>query len=131
MNFFKKLRPARDAYDEVKVVADLDRMISDPVGFRFQGKVHVIKPMTQEVFLKTASAFAKMDQMRKDPVHDVDKLISVYVELFSRCCDTIGVKEVRAMTDSQKGAIVQQIVDCITGRAHVDDSKKKLQNKLA
>jgi len=123
--------PARISYDDVKVVADLDRMISDPVGFRFQGKIHVIKPMTQEVFLRAASAFAKMDQMRKDPVYDPEKLIAVYVDLFNKVCDTIGENEIRSMTDAQRGAVVQQIVDCITGRAHADEDKKKTQNRSA
>lgn len=124
MGVLKKLMPTRQDHD-VKIVADLDRMIAEPFAIRVLGRVHYIKPMTTEVFLKVAEGIARLDAFRGAKKINENELLKAYAFLFEQCCDTIGIKEVKKMTESQIGGFYQQVIECVTGRAHANDEQKK------
>lgn len=75
--------------------------------------------------MSTVNGMARLDMMRKRNDLTKTELIDAYDEVFSKCCDTIGKKQILKMTDAQIGAFFQHVIDCITGRAHAEDTEKK------
>lgn len=130
VKILRKIVPESRNDGSIHVVVDLDRMIAKPVGVEFKGKIHFIKPMSQEVFMSTVNGMARLDMMRKRSDLTKDELINAYTDVFSKCCDTIHKKQVLEMTDAQIGAFFQHVIDCITGRAHADDQKKNIQRTI-
>ena len=51
-----------------------------------------------------------------------DDLVAVYLGIFSSVCETIGKKEIESMTQAQAGALLQIILDCVVGRAQVENA---------
>lgn len=120
------LRPARQQrIEDSKVLVDLDRLVSESVGFRLNGKVHTIKPMTTETFFKVANELAKLSVLRSETEVDQKAVIGGYISLFESVCDTISKKDVYQMSQPQIAALFQQILNCITGTAYRDDEEKK------
>lgn len=119
------LRPTRQKVPEnVQVVADLDKLISEPVAFRFQGKVHLIKPMDVKTFLKTCNELTRLDDLRSKKEIANKELIDAYANLFCAVCDTISIADVYEMTQAQVSALLQQILECVTGKGHLSGEKK-------
>lgn len=116
---------------DVRIVTDLDRMVSDPVGFRWNGKVHIIKPMSNEVFLGVFNELARMDAINQEIIKgatiDRDGITLAYASLFGIVCDTIKLKDVRQMTNAQMTGLFKEIMECVTGKAHAEVSQKKTQ----
>jgi hypothetical protein len=127
MSLFK-LKPTREKFDEqqVSVVADIDAILTKPVAFRFNGKLHYIKPVSTREYLKVTEIFAKMDSMGANGAPDVSSLVDVYSELFSSLCETISKKDVMEMTQSQIGALLQLVIEHVTGRIE----KKKIVTRM-
>lgn len=124
---WKKMRethPDRMSSDTL-IVTDLDRMISKPVGFRWNGRIHKIRPMTNETFLRVINELAKMDAAYKSENKDEEVIVRLYHGLFSSVCDTISYKDVKKMSYAQVAALFKEIVACVTGKAHVEDMEKK------
>lgn len=135
---FKPARPTAES----DIISDLDALIEKPIGFTFQGKTHVINPITTATFFKVANALSAMDALKNKGDYSKDDLVGVYLGVFSSVCDTIGRKEIESMTQAQAGALLQIILDCVVGKAQVERAsventeKKKTrtthkQNKLA
>ena len=121
-----KFKPTRNAQlENAEVITDLDALISKPIAFMFQSKKHLIKPITTETFFKITNALAAMAAIKNQKDITKDELIKLYVDCFSAVCDTIGPKEVDGMTSAQCGALLQAILDCVNGKAQIDDSEKK------
>ena len=120
-----RFRPARTQVDNAEIITDLDALISKPIAFLYQGKKHLIKPITTEVFFKITNALARMSSMKDKKDLTEKELVQMYVDCFSSVCETIGAKEVEGMTNAQCGALLQAILDCVNGRAHIEDEKKK------
>lgn len=126
----KRFLPARQAV-EVRVVTDLDRLISEPVGFMLHGQVRRIKPLTQENFLYMVNELAALDMLRSEKERNPEKIRAAYMALFKKACEPITDEDLKRMTDAQIGALVQQIIECVTGRAQASGEKKTLQIRLA
>ena len=122
-----KLRPSRAQSKPTDVIADLDALISNDVGFIFQGKTHRIKAITTENFFNVTNAIAKLDSMRNGKYTKAD-LLGTYAGIFSSVCDTIGPSDIENMTQAQVGALFQLILDCVTGKSQVTDLEKKKAN---
>lgn len=121
-----QFKPARKvSLDESKIVVDLDRLVSEPIGFRLQGKVHLIKPLDNKTFLKVVNELAKLDVLRSTPNPEMKVVIDGYTSLFQSVCDTITKQIVSDMNAHQIAALFQQIVDQITGRAFKSEAEKK------
>lgn len=118
--------PAREAV-EVKVIVDLDRLISESVGFMLHGKLRRIKSMTQENFLRVVNELAALDLMRAKSERDPKALHAAYIKLFKQACEPINDEDLNKMTDAQIGALVQNIIECVTGRAQASGEKKTLK----
>lgn len=111
------LTPKRGPQVDPDIICDLDALISKPTGFTFQGRTHVIKPITTIVLFQAINGVGALQGLGSGE-YTQDQLVDAYAKIFSSVCDTIGKKEVREMTDSQKLALFQIILDCIKGKAH-------------
>lgn len=117
-----KIRPARPSEENTEVLSDLDALILKPIGFKFQGKIHQVNPISTAVFLKVTNAFSQIEKL-KNPNVSKEEIIGTYVDIFGSVCDTIGEKEVEAMTVAQCGALLKLILDQIAGQAHTEKKK--------
>lgn len=115
-----KFKPARAS--EAEVISDLDALIEKPIAFTFQGRNHIINPITTETFFKVANALSALDAMKSRSDYTKDDLIAVYLGIFSSVCNSIGKKEIESMTQAQAGALLQIILDCVVGRAQVENA---------
>lgn len=109
---------------EVKVISDLDRLISEHTGFKWHGTVHVIKPISTELFLKLTAEFDRLQSLLKKDDRDQKMVLDAYAKLFGAVCDTISIHDVREMTFAQIGALFALVMRCVTGQAQVEDQKK-------
>lgn len=111
-------------------ISDLDALIQEPIPFKLKGKIHFIEPITTEVFFKTVNRLEAMDRL-KTVAEDVtvDVIINAYYQLFASICKTITMDDVRGMSQPQCLALLQLVIDSITGRAQAEaeDVKKKSQ----
>lgn len=122
-----KLRPARQAVPEnTRVVVDLDRLACEPVGFRFQGKIHEIKPMSTARFLKACNELASIQTLIKSDSITEEQVVEAYSKLFEAVCDTITTKDLYEMTIHQRGALTQQILEIIHGKSFSEEKKSPM-----
>lgn len=132
-----QFRPSREAAEAKQrelerspLLADLDKLVSDPQVFRWDGRRHEIKPITVENFTKITAALSRIQNLTTEQSDNGDEIFDAYVALFSLVCDSIGREEVKRMEIPQRGALLQLILDCIRGRAQADNQgteKKKTQ----
>lgn len=123
-----KLWPTRTkAAKEVEPVTDLDVIVSEPVPFRYKGKIHYLKPMQLDEFLKFTNAQAHlMDAIRKDDVTLTGvQLAERYFAVISSVCDTIVLDDILNMEQAQVAALYQLVIDLVTGQVDHGDGKKK------
>lgn len=126
---FKTARAKKYAPIDAPVIADLDAILADPVYFKWDGKNHAIKPMSTKQYLRVLDKYSDLFSMNKaESKPTEEELQNGFGDLFSMCIDTIGRKEVARMTPVQVGAIMQLIIEAITGKAQADTVKKKVKN---
>ncbi len=112
--------------EPVRVLTDLDRMISEPVGFRWKGKIHQIKPMTNEVFLLVLRDLARVHEIQKLALKpDEGTMLKVYAALFMDVCDTIDYDDIASMSYAQVTSLFAEIMDVVKGKSKDDPAQKK------
>jgi len=128
-SLFKLLPTRQKALDQegdgvTNIVADIDAIEVNPVAFKWNGKAHYLRPVSTKEYLKIAEIFVRMDNLNKNQSeYSVNDLVDVYSELISSLCNTITKKDVLSMTQVQVAAIIQLIIEHVTGRI---DQKKSL-----
>lgn len=124
----KKLWPTRTKHLNEPVV-DLDAIISEPVHFRFNGKIHALKPMQLDEFLKFSNAQARLMDTLKDAQAKLGPkdLAEQYHQVVASVCDTISVDDILNMEQAQIAALYQLVIDLVTGQVDQGDGKKKRQ----
>lgn len=121
-----KLWPARTQALDIGPVADLDAIVADPIPFRFKGKIHVLKPIALDDFLKFTNAQAELLRAANDEVKlSAKELATKYHRLFASVCETISLDDVLGMEQVQIAALYQLIIDMTTGQVDMGDGKKK------
>lgn len=131
MSLFQ-LRPARTNVTSPsdglgpQVVADIDAIEVRPVAFKWKGKLHTIKPVSTKEYLKVTEVFGKMDALGKTSNYTVEQLVDVYAELIMTLCNTIKREDILEMSQAQVGALLQLVIDHVTGRVAQDEKKKTL-----
>jgi hypothetical protein len=116
------LKPTRENAKPAVVVADLDKLIAEPVAFRFGGKTHLIKPMSTSEFFSVTAKLGKMEELRSKENLEVKELIDAYYGLFSAMCTSLKRSDIESMSQVQVGALFQLMLDCIMGRAQGDST---------
>lgn len=123
---FGRFRPRRQEADQsVRVVVDLDRMLGELPGFKYRGKVYQIRAMDTAVWLRLCEELAALNLLMRKEGFNRKEIRDRYYRLLVKAVDGISFEDVDQMTDAQLGAVVQLIVDCITGRAYAQEGDKK------
>ncbi len=131
MSGFKLWPNRNDRSSKEEVVADLDAMIADPVAFRFQGKRHLIKPISTVEFLKYVRASVRVANTLKSDKVSKDDVIDSAFDVVASVCDTIRRKDLESMTEAQVGALLALISKCVTGEIYAknDDAPEKKKSE--
>lgn len=120
-----KLWPTRSS-KSVSPVVDLDNLIAEQVPFKFQGRIHYIKPIRLDEFLRFTNAnFEFINRCQSETAMTKEELAKGYVKVINSVCESIVLKDIEAMEQSQIAALYQLIVDTVTGSVNMGDSKKK------
>lgn len=124
--------PARQkSKDQLPIeVADLDAMLVDPVSFVLHGKTHVINPLSVEQFARVTLALEKLYGLQAESDVTAEKLIDRYFDLISTCCATVSKDDIANMSQYQIGALLEIILNTITGKIFSDSGKKKLNHPV-
>lgn len=123
------MKPARqEAYKDAIIVSDLDKLIAKTVGFVWNGKTHYIRPISVVEFLATSEALAKMDRLQKEKKVTFDEIVDAYEQLITSVCDSITRADILKMTQAQVGALVNLVIQTVTGKVHADEKKKEQTN---
>ena len=109
-----------------KPFVDLDALISESVRFKFQGQSHEIKPVSIEVFMRFSNAWYELQQLIKNDQIDEKSAMDVSVGLIQSVCDSLPEEKIRnEMSVAQIGALVQLIVETVTGHDTDEETIKK------
>lgn len=111
-----------------KPFVDLDALVSESVKFKFKGETHEIKPITVEAFMRFNNAWFDLQYMIETGDIDETSSMDVSVNLIKSVCDSLPEDRIRKeMAVAQIGALVQLIIETITGRdTDEEDIKKKV-----
>lgn len=126
-----KLWPTRTKYS-AEPLTDLDAIIAESVSFRFSGKIHTLRPISLEEFLKFTNAQAKLLFKLKNLEHKVtvDELVMLYHNVISSVCDSITEDDIRRMEQVQVAALYQLVIDLVTGQVRPGEEQKKSRKKI-
>lgn len=121
--------PNQEVFNQdVKIVADFDKIVGAPIPFRVLGQTHFLKPINMKEFVLSADAMASVMDRLNNPqaMKDVTikDLLFMYHKVISSVCDTITMKHIEKMSQAQARAVFQLVYDHITGRI-TDDAQKK------
>lgn len=105
---------------QAQVVSDLDAMVAHPVAFRLHGKVHFIKPITVKEFYAFTNAINSINALEKQEHVTSGQVLEMYEKLICSVCDSVTRKDVENLTQAQCGALLNLIIECVTGKAQVD-----------
>lgn len=109
---------------QAQVVSDLDAMVAHPVAFRLHGKLHYIKPITVKEFYAFTNAINSITALEKQEHVTPQQVLEMYERLICSVCDSISRKDVENLTQAQCGALIALIVECVTGKAQVDQQSE-------
>lgn len=131
---FSRLLPAREKHPTVKILSDFDKMVSESVGFKFHGKVYVMKPVNVGNFMSVTLAYQGIIQMMSDRsegkgLNDEDVYLK-YFDLISPIVPEITFAEVRSMTLVVLNQLINLIYRQLAGdpSLYSDVEKKKFLN---
>lgn len=132
-----KLWPVRTESKPIKIIADIDAIISEPVGFIFQGQTYEIHPVDTESFMRVANSLHEVQRILQDRGQgksiDEEEVYQAYLKFIQPLCPRIGLKELKAMKLPQIDALVNLIFKHIRGdttqskteQEETDEKKKK------
>lgn len=132
MGMLHKLMPARP---DVKLIADLDEIISQPIGFKFGGRDYVIQPVSTSAFLKITQAMENFQALLKVKDSKPGEITEdIVYEAFYRwiviLVPEIKLAAVKKMAFAQLNALMTLMIQHITGQTsdamHGGSEKKKL-----
>jgi len=125
MKLWNKFKPVRDKHvGDVEVVADLDALISDDIAFRFGGKTYKIKPLEAGEAFIVWQNLSKLEGLTKRDEVTFTEVLDFYTDLFSSVCPEIKRSDVEQMSQPQCAALLQLILDTVTGRVFSESKKK-------
>lgn len=125
-----RLRPARtQALDSVKILSDFDSMVTEEVGFKFMGKIHILKPVSVENFMRITIAYRKLiDMLQKRSQGEAltDKeVFQRYYDLIHPIVPTIQIDQIESMTLVMLNNLVNLVLRQISGDPTLYDSDQK------
>lgn len=131
MKLWNKIMPSRAAARDVGVYANLDKLISEPLPFALNGKVHYLRPVTTGEFYDLANAIFEFNNLsNKETDIDRNAVVDRFYDIVKSLCSTISRKDVEGLHPMQLGALYTLITQHATGKSHdlsAEDLKKKTQ----
>lgn len=128
MGFFDRFRPARPVVSGGKgfeLIADIDALITKPIGFTLFGKNHIVQPLDLDNFFLWTEKLAAMWALNKKENAKPDELYTVYFDLIHSVCPSITMADIRKCSPAQIAAISGLLFDHCTGKAHTEEYQKK------
>ena len=122
--------PARQERAKNPLFADLDAMIVEPVSIRILGKEHLLRPLELEQFFKVTSSWSDLDELKKKKTFEIKELLDKYHEIIAAALPTIKRDDMDRMSVQQIGALMQIIIETVTGKTFGDTEKKTLKQAL-
>lgn len=112
--------------DDFVVVTNLDAIKTRTVGFRFNGKVHKIRPLSIEKYAEATAAMAAIGElvMSKKRIKSEAQLMDAYEAIFSVICPTVKRADLEDMSVQQIGALYNTVLEHIMGRDQFEAQKK-------
>lgn len=115
MGLIQKLMPSRSEHTPVKVIADLDALISQPIGFKYLGKDFIIDPMTTENFIQITKALHDMEVALKADGMDQDAIYLTYYNFIHALCKSITLSDIKKAALPQLHALMALLIKHIKG----------------
>lgn len=109
-----------------KIVADLDAIKAEPVGFYLHGKLYVIRPMSLEKFLESIDSYMSLLSLKEKKEITPEELIEKYYNTFSHMIPDLTKEDISNMEQQQVAALYELCMDTITGKVFAPTEKKKL-----
>lgn len=128
-----KLRPARtqaEAQKPVSVIADLDAFTEESVGFKFQGMIYVLKPVTAEEMMNMELARIKLVTMLQAKGEGLflssDEVYERYFELINPIVPDLPYAELRAMSVMALNSLLSLVMRQLSGDPTLYEKKKEI-----
>jgi hypothetical protein len=127
MNFLNRFRPSRPVpgAKDFELIADIDALITKPIGFKLFGKHHVVAPMDMDHFFAWTEKLAAMWALNKKENAKPAELYQVYFDLINSVCPTVTMADIKKCSGAQIAAISGILFDHATGKAHTEEWQKK------
>lgn len=100
----------------IEVFMDVDEIITKSFNFRMHGKIHTIKPVHLDEFMKVSNAMAGLWATADKASTPTEDLLKKYFEIIHAVCDTVTMDDLRKLELSQLGGLYQGVVDKISGK---------------
>lgn len=112
--------------EEFVVVTNLDAIKTRTIGFRFNGKIHKIKPLSIEKYAEATAAMAAIGEliMSKKRIKSEAQLLDAYQAIFSVICPSVTRDDLENMSVQQIGALYNTVLEHIMGRDQFEAQKK-------
>lgn len=113
-----------------KPFTDLDALVEESVSFKFKGNVYTLKPMSIETFMKFSNAWWNLQETIKQETISSEESMNISVDLIRSVCDDLPEELIRTqMSVVQVAALIQMVIEKVTGRDSSDEElKKKVMN---
>lgn len=120
LHSFKPTRDAKKHNEPMKLIADLDAIISQPIGFKYLGNQYVIEPLTTESYMDLILAYQNLQFLLKrrdeqDGTVTLDQTYEAYYTLMHSVCPTITLSEIKKGKLIQLSAMLGLMIKHITG----------------
>lgn len=124
MGLIHKFMPAREEAKPAKLIADLDLLVSQKIGFRYLGRDHVIEPMTTANFIAVVKALHQIEVVAKlkegDEGYDKDGVYLAYYEFVSSLCSSVSLEDIKEAKLPQLHALMALLIKHIKGETAQD-----------
>jgi len=121
------LMPASD----VRLVCDLDAILTETVGFKFDGVIYEIPPISLEKFILAVQGLAVLDNLKQKKELNGPELLDAYESLFRLVCPKLTRKIIQDMGHQRIGALLNLIIEVIMGKATLTLEKKNPLEPIA
>lgn len=106
-----------------RIVADLDAIKAEPVGFYLHGKEFTIQPMDVISFMSMLDGYMNLMDLKKVENITPEQLVDRYFDCFSKAIPQLTKKDVSDMTQQQCAALYELVMDTITGKVFAEKKK--------
>lgn len=130
------LKPAQKQDEKVSLISDLDALVSEKVGFKLNGVVHVLNPVTAEQMMVMELARIKLVHMLNERIDGLalsgDDVYERYFEFISPIVPSLSYPELRTMTVAQLNNVLNLVFRQLSGdpTLYENSQKKNPQTQL-